>query len=223
MRRGKGALPAVLVAMGLLTAACGQGLLSQGDKSDDKGSSEGPITLGMVVPMTGPSAAIGPYMKHGAQLAVAEINDNGGVLGRELKLNVQDGACDPKTAVAAANKLVSAGVVGSVGGYCSGATLPTLPVFGKANIPMVIPAANSTDLIGYDHVFLINGTGHQQAQAAFEWIKRVGAQRVALINDNTSYSKDIADLTADLLKKPGGPEATINYVITPGKVTTAQQ
>ncbi len=56
----------------------------------------------------------------------------------------------------------------SVGGYCSGATLPTLPIFARANVPMLIPAANSNELVDQHlpNVFLLNGTGTQQAEAA---------------------------------------------------------
>lgn len=180
--------------------------------SSEGGSSEGgdalagkTITLGMVTPLTGPSAAIGPYMQNGAQLAINEINDKGGVLGAELKLDVQDGACDAKSATTAANKLISDEVTVSVGGYCSGATLPTLPIFNGAGIPMIIPAANSDELVEQHLplVFLINGTGTQQAQAAMKFITKEGAKNVALMDDNTSYSVNISDLTKKLIEEDG--------------------
>lgn len=213
-RRGLG-LVAVGAVAALTLAGCGNGLGGGGAKSNDKG----PIVLGMVAPTSGSSAAIGPYMSHGAQLAVDELNAKGGVLGRKLKLEVQDGACDPKTAVAAANKLVSDKVAASVGGYCSGATLPTLPIFARAKTPMVIPAANSNDLVraGEKNVFLINGTGTQQAATALKWINRQGAKSVALMNDNTSYSKDIADTTEKDVASAGSPKVVINEAVTAGE------
>lgn len=196
-------------------SACGGGLL--GD--DDEGSSDGPIILGMLTPTSGSSSAIGPYMENGAQLAIDEINADGGVLGRDLELIVEDEACDAKTAAAAANKLVSQEIVVSVGGYCSGATLPTLPIFNKAEIPMIIPAANSNELVdqGLDNVFMINGTGTQQADAALQYIEKQGYQRVALMDDNTSYSTNIADLTADLLKESGGADLVAEQSVTAGE------
>lgn len=213
MRMHQWALGITITVASLLATACDQGLLGGGGDEDESG----PIVLGMAVPMSGSSAAFGPYMRNGAQLAIDEINDAGGVLGRKLKLQVEDDACDPKTAVAAANKLVAGGVAVSVGGYCSGATLPTLPVFGKRNIPMVIPAANSNELVEQkqDHVFLINGTGDQQADAAVAWIKRKGAKKVALMHDNTSYSKDIAVVTREKLTGSGA-DAVLN-VANPGE------
>ncbi|MCW2914564.1 MAG: Extracellular ligand-binding receptor [Actinomycetia bacterium] len=208
-------LGAALAVTAMATSACGQGVLGGAGKADQKG----PIALGMAVPLSGSSAEIGPYMKNGAQLAIDEINAKGGVLGRKLELKVEDDACDPKTATAAAAKLVAAHVAASVGGYCSGATLPTLPVFDRAKIPMVIPAANSTDLVKQKlkHVFLINGTGDQQTAAAMVWVTKSGAKRVAVMHDNTSYAKDIAVRTAAELDKPGGPDKAAVEAVNPGE------
>ncbi|MGW4664750.1 branched-chain amino acid ABC transporter substrate-binding protein [Streptosporangium sandarakinum] len=207
---------ASLAAVALLATGCGQGLLGGGDGGDAAKTNE-PIVLGMLIPQSGSEAAIGPYMSNAAQLAVDEINAKGGVLGRKLQLKTADDACDAQSAAAGANKLVTEGVDVSVGGYCSGATLPTLPIFGKANIPMIIPAANSQELVDQKlkHVFLINGTGTQQAAAAEKWMTKQGAKSVALMHDNTSYSKDIALRTQALLDAPGGADTALIEAVTP--------
>ncbi|WP_020658772.1 branched-chain amino acid ABC transporter substrate-binding protein [Amycolatopsis benzoatilytica] len=201
LRRGVAAAAAAVLGFGL--AACG-GSLSSGGSG---GGNSGPVKLGMLAPLTGSSAAIGPNMKNGAQLAVDEINAKGGVNGRKLELTVEDEACDPKTAAAGAAKLVTAGIAVSVGGYCSSATLPTLSIFNKANIPMIIPAANSADLVAQKlpNVFLLNGTGIQQAESAAKFIKAQGSKAVALLDDNTSYSTDIAKRTQQDLQQVGVP------------------
>jgi branched-chain amino acid transport system substrate-binding protein len=212
-RMSRVALLGAAAAVALMLSACGDGLASGGDDKKD----EGPIVLGMLTPLSGSSAAIGPYMKNGAQLAIDEINGAGGVDGRKLELKVEDDACDAKSAVAGANKLVTAGVQISVGGYCSGATLPTLPIFENASIPMIIPAANSNELVKQrkKNVFLINGTGTQQADAALKFIKKQNATKVALMDDNTSYSKDLADATAKLLT--GSPALAGRESVTAGE------
>lgn len=179
-----------------------------------------PIVLGAVVPLTGSSAAIGPYMQNGAQLAINDINAAGGVLGRQLKLDVQDEACDAKSAVTSANKLISDKVVASVGGYCSGATLPTLPIFNGAGVPMVIPAANSDDLVNQKLplVFMINGTGTQQAAAAMKFLTKEGAKKVALMDDSTSYSTNITKNVGGLMAKDSsGPQQAIHESVTAGE------
>lgn len=210
------AVAAVMASLTLLTAGCGQGLLGGDNAGSDENNNE-PIVLGMLIPQSGSEAAIGPYMSNAAQMAVDEINAKGGVLGRKLELRTADDACDPQTAAAGANKLVTEGITVSVGGYCSGATLPTLPIFNKAGIPMIIPVANSQELVDQKlkNVFLINGTGAQQAEAAAAWMTKDGATKVALMHDNTSYSKDLALRTQQLLDEPGGPETAILEAVTP--------
>ena len=79
------------------------------------------IPIAVVGPLTGSNAAIGEQMKRGAEMAVADINAKGGVLGKKLELIVADDACDPKQAVAAAND-----VVGKKVGLCRRALLLVL-------------------------------------------------------------------------------------------------
>jgi len=205
-------------AMALATAGCSGGLLNSG--SSGTATSSGTVKLGMVVPLSGSSAPTGAYMRNGAQLAVDEINKAGGVLkGRKLELLVEDEACDAQQAVASANKVVSAGVVVSVGGYCSGATLPTLPIFQKANVPMIIPAANSQELVAQrlPNVFLINGTGKQQSTTALAFMKKSGFASVVLVDDNTSYSKDITTETQAQIQKDGSVQVLLKTSVTAGE------
>lgn len=198
----------------LVTAGCSGGLGGGGDEA----AADGPISFGMLAPFSGSESAFGAYMENGAQLAVDEINADGGVLGRELKLVVEDDACDATTAVAGANKLVTDGIVASVGGYCSGATLPTLPIFDEAGIPMVIPAANANSLVEEElpGVFLINGTGTQQAAAAVQYAEQIGATSVAAIDDATAYS---ADLAASFVEQAtdAGLDVAFEATVTPGE------
>ena len=215
MRRGR-LLTAVALTGGaaLLLAGCAGGIGSEGDG----GSESGPIKLGMLAPMSGSEAAFGVYMENGAQLAVNEINEAGGVLGRQLELVVEDDGCDATMSVAAANKLVTEGVTASVGGYCSGATLPTLPIFDEAGIPMVIPAANSNKLVeeALPGVFLINGTGDQQAEAAVKYVQQEGFTTVGVVDDATAYSADLASVFTSQAEASGLTVA-LTETITPGE------
>ena len=206
----------IATAVLLATSACSGGLLA-GDSGGD--GDTGPIKIGMVVPTSGSSAPTGASMANGAQMAVDEINKAGGVLGRDLSLQVEDEACDAQQGVASANKLVSSGVVVSVGGYCSGATLPQLPIFEKANIPMIIPAANSQDLVkeGLKNVFLINGTGLQQSTAALDFIKKQGYKAIALVDDNTSYSADITAETGKQIEADGSASVALKTSVNAGE------
>ncbi len=155
------------------------------------------LTIGVLVPTTGSEATYGQDMANAVTLAIGEINAAGGVLGKQLDSIVADDACDAQQAVNAASKLASSGVVGVVGGYCSGATVPTLKVFGDAKLPMVIPAANSTKLIPANpgNAFMINSTGNDQVAKAVEYFTKNGIKSIAIVNQGDAYSQDLADLT----------------------------
>src|ERR1700747_1829236 len=90
------------------------------------------IPIAVVGPITGSNVALGEQMKRGAEMAVADINAKGGVLGKKLDLVEQDDACDPKQAVAAANDVVGKKVVFVAGHYCSSASIPASAVYNEA-------------------------------------------------------------------------------------------
>jgi branched-chain amino acid transport system substrate-binding protein len=216
LRNRKIAFVGGMAAVVLVISGCSGG----GGSSASGGSDTGPIKLAAVIPMSGSLAASGPFMQKGMQMAIDEINAKGGLLGgRKLQLDVQDEACDPTQAAAGANKAVSNGDVVSVGGYCSGATMPTLPIFARANVPMIIPGANSMDLVKQKlpNVFLINGTGLQQAQSAVKFIKKQGIKTLALVDDNTSYSTNIAAEVKTELATDGGVKVVLATSVTAGE------
>ena len=134
------------------------------------------LTVGIMVPTTGSEATYGQDMANAVNLAIGEINAAGGVLGKQLASTIGDDGCDAQMAVNAASKLASSGVVGIVGGYCSGATIPTLKIYGDAKLPMIIPAANSTKLIPENpgNAFMINSTGADQVIKAAEYFTAKG-------------------------------------------------
>lgn len=175
------------------TVALGVGLGGAAQAQDDT------ILIGVQVPTTGSEATYGQDMFNAAELAAEEINAEGGLLGREIELINGDSACDPQQSVNAAGNLVSRGVVGIVGGYCSGATLPTLKTYGDEGLPFVITASNSTQLIPANpgNAFMINSTGADQSKKAAEFFASEGVERLAVIDQGDSYSQDLADLTVE--------------------------
>ena len=154
------------------------------------------LKIGVLVPTTGSEATYGQDMANAVQIAIDEINKAGGVNGNQLAMVVGDDGCDPQQAVNAATKLASSGIVGVVGGYCSGATLPTLKIFGDAKLPFVITAANSTQLIPANpgNAFMINSTGNDQVAKATEYFKSKNIKSLAIVNEGDAYSQDLANL-----------------------------
>jgi branched-chain amino acid transport system substrate-binding protein len=157
------------------------------------------LKIGIMVPTTGSEATAGKDMENAIKLAADEINKTGGILGMNIVTMTGDDGCDPQHATSAASKLVSADVTAVVGGYCSGATLPTLKIYGDANVPFVIAAANATTLIEANpgNAFQINSTGRDQAKTAVNLFKAKGVKKLAIIHQGDGYSEDLAKLTRE--------------------------
>ena len=101
------------------------------------------ITIAVAGPMTGPVASIGEQMKRGAENAAAAINDAGGVNGRKIKIVIEDDACDPKQAVAIANRIVGQQIKYIDGHACSGSSIPAADVYADNSLLMMSPASSN--------------------------------------------------------------------------------
>ena len=121
----------------LTALATGIGLLLGGAASAQD------ITIGVVGPITGQYASFGQQLKNGAELAVADINAAGGVLGKKLKLEVGDDACDPKQARAVAEKLSGMKVPFVAGHFCSSSSIPASDAYAENNVLQITPASTN--------------------------------------------------------------------------------
>ncbi len=168
------------------------------------------IKIGTAGPMTGQYATFGEQMKNGAQMAVIDINAAGGVLGKQLELVVEDDACDPKQAVAVANKSASDGVVFVAGHFCSGSSIPASKVYEEENILQISPASTNPKLTeeGGDNVFRTCGRDDQQGIVAGNYLAdHFGDKKIAILHDKTAYGKGLADETKKQLNARGIKEA----------------
>ena len=168
------------------------------------------INIAVNGPMTGGEAAFGDQMKRGAEMAVADINAKGGVMGQKLKLFIGDDACDPKQAVAVANKAVSDKVVFVAGHFCSSSSIPASDVYNEAGIVQISPASTNPMLTekGLWNVFRTCGRDDQQGFVAGNFIAdKLKGKKVAILHDKTAYGKGLADETKKQLNKRGVTEA----------------
>jgi len=168
------------------------------------------IKIATAGPMTGQYASFGEQMKRGAEMAVADINAAGGILGQKLSLSIGDDACDPKQAVAVANKMVSDGVVFMAGHFCSGSSIPASKVYTEEGILQISPASTNPKLTeeGGDNVFRTCGRDDQQGIVAGNFLAdKFGSKKIAVLHDKTAYGKGLADETKKQLNKRGIKEA----------------
>ncbi len=171
------------------------------------------ITIAVAAPMTGPVASIGEQIRRGAELAAEAINKNGGVNGKTIKISVQDDACDPKQAVAIANRILSAGIKFVDGHACSGASIPAAEAYGENNILMMSPASSAPKLTddaaknGYTTILRLYGRDDAQGRFIGPWIKeKYGTKKIAVLHDKSAYGKGLADVVKEDLNKAGVKE-----------------
>lgn len=174
------------------------------------GTAQAEITIATAGPMTGQYASFGEQMKAGAEMAVADINAAGGVLGEQLVLEIGDDACDPKQAVAVANQMVNKGVVFMAGHFCSGSSIPASQVYEEEGILQISPASTNPKLTddGGPGVFRVCGRDDQQGEVAGSYLKaNYDGKNVAIVHDKTAYGKGLADATKAVFEKAGGNTA----------------
>jgi len=167
------------------------------------------IRIATAGPMTGQYASFGEQMRRGAEMAVKDINAAGGVLGKQLILEIGDDACDPKQAVAVANSMAAKGVVFMAGHFCSGSSIPASDVYAEEGILQISPASTNPKLTerNLPNVFRVCGRDDQQGLVAGTFLKeKFGGKNIAIIHDKTSYGKGLADETQKTLNSLGKSE-----------------
>ncbi|MBF0375283.1 MAG: branched-chain amino acid ABC transporter substrate-binding protein [Alphaproteobacteria bacterium] len=164
------------------------------------------LAIGLAAPLTGPHAAVGEQSLRGAERAIADINANGGILGRKLELVVVDDSCDPKEAVATANHLASRGVKLVVGHFCSGVAISASNVYADQGILLISPGATSPLLTtrNLPLVFRVCGRDDQQGVVAGDFIARTfSGKRVAVVHDKEVATRAQAEATRARLEQLG--------------------
>jgi branched-chain amino acid transport system substrate-binding protein len=168
------------------------------------------IPVGIAGPMTGQYAAFGTQFKNGAELAVADINAAGGVLGKKLKLEVGDDACDPKQARAVAEKLASMKLPVVIGHFCSSSSIPASEPYAESNVLQISPASTNPQFTerGLWNTFRVCGRDDQQGAVAGQYLATAyKGKNIAILHDRSTYGKGLADETRAELKKRGGKDA----------------
>jgi branched-chain amino acid transport system substrate-binding protein len=172
-------------------------------------SATGEILVGMYGSLTGDGASFGQSSVEGAQLAVEEINNGGGVLGgRRIRLLVEDDQSRPEEASNAVTKLITQDrVVAVLGEVASRRTLAAAPVSQKYQIPMISPASTNERVtqVG-DYIFRVcfidPFQGEVLAKFAFNDLK---ARTVAVLKDvSQDYSVGLTDAVQKTFTALGG-------------------
>lgn len=166
------------------------------DNSGDATTAGGTLLIGGIGPITGAAAVYGNAVKNGAQLAVNEINANGGVNGMMLELNFQDDEHDAEKAVNAYNTLKDKGMKLLVGTVTSAPCIAVGAETAKDNIFQITPSGSAIDCItAGDNAFRVCFTDPGQGATAANYIVDNGlATKVGIIYDSSDvYSSGIVE------------------------------
>lgn len=183
------ALAAVLTA-GLL-AGCGS-------KAEDSGAASGSASgtvfkIGGIGPITGDAAEYGLAVQNAAQLAVDEINADGGINGYQIEFKFEDDECDAEKAVNAYNILKDWDAQMIMGTVTSGCSIAVVEKTAADNMFQLTPSGSAVDCVKYDNAFRVCFSDPNQGAASAKYIGENGlASKVAVIyNSSDIYSSGI--------------------------------
>jgi branched-chain amino acid transport system substrate-binding protein len=177
------------------------------------------IKVGAVIPLTGANAGLGSQVKGGYELAVAQINDAGGVDigGTKVPIDLQilDDESDPTKTVQQLENLNSAGVVAYLGGAGSNLHAAAAPIAQKNKIPYlgIAFAVMSPHQQGNNYLFSPFQKSNDQARTTFEVIDTLDPlpTNIAILKETTDWGKELDDLWTEEANKRGMTVKTYEY------------
>jgi branched-chain amino acid transport system substrate-binding protein len=260
--RNKSGWVALLCVLGLLVAVVATGC--GGEETSTTAPAEGssttagaqptgdPVVLGAIVSATGPNSALGEQERNVLEMMETQVNAEGGVLGRPLKIVIEDDKTDPKEAVTAANRLIDQEkAVALIAATGSASTLAVKEITAQKGLPQVAMAA-ANDITDKAPMEWIWRTPHKDALAVARALTYISetlqAKTIAVLHDENafgssgmaeiektagnygleivaseSYKTDDTDLTAQLTKIRGAnPEVLIVWGTNPGPALAAK-
>src|SRR3989441_3963761 len=169
-------------------------------------TAQGPIRIGASLSLTGTYAKLGKNQHEGYQLCIKELNAKGGLLGRKLDLVMYDDQSLPPTAVRLYEKLITEDKVDAVmGPYSSPVSEAAVNVTEKYKKVMVAPLAATTSIFkkGRKYIFMVISPAEGYLEGLVDMAAKRGLKTVAVVNEDTLFSKAAASGAVELAKKKG--------------------
>lgn len=175
-----------IMTVASLLAGCG---------SDSGGSDSDTITIGVTLPLSGAVAGEGVPSLDAINLAVKQVNEAGGINGRQIKIISEDDEASPTSAASLANKLVdNDAIIAVIGSYNSSCALAQVDIFAEGNLPVISSGATSPALTGCSDYFYRTAPNDAVCgtQAA-DFLHSLGLTKIALFYENDDYGVGIAN------------------------------
>ncbi len=167
---------------------------------------QGPIRIGASLSLTGTYAKLGKNQHEGYKLCEKDLNAKGGLLGRKVEFVVYDDQSTPPTAVRLYEKLITEDKVdGVMGPYSSPVTEAAANVTEKYKKVMVSPLAATTSIFkkGRKYIFMVISPAEVYLEGLVDVAARRGLKTIAVVNEDTLFSKAAASGTVEMAKKKG--------------------
>ncbi len=193
---------AIRLLSALLLAA---GLLAAGPPGVRPAAAQD-VVIGVIAPLTGSKAEQGMQFKEGAELAVADLNKAGGVLGRQLRLEILDDEGQPKNAVAAAQKLAAnRAVVGVIGPSSTASVKAALPILERAKLVTISPSASTASLVTeHRYMYLLSPAIPFYGPLVPRFAQReLGAKRIAIVKVKDDWGLGVSRATSEYARQNG--------------------
>jgi branched-chain amino acid transport system substrate-binding protein len=176
-----------------------------------------PVVIGVMAPVTGAWAAEGQDMVNVVNILAENVNAAGGVKGRKIQIEEGDDGGDPRTAALAAQRLVDSGVIAVIGTYGSSITEASQGIYDDGEVLQIATGSTAIRLSekGLKLFFRICPRDDEQGLVLAQTVIGMGCKKIAVLHDNSSYAKGLADETTALLRK-SGLEPVFFDAITPG-------
>jgi branched-chain amino acid transport system substrate-binding protein len=185
-------------------------LLGLGLALASPGHASAEVRIGFANPLSGPYALSGARDRIATEMAVRDLNAQGGVLGATVTLVPVDDACGLQRSVEAARELVKAQVHAVIGHFCSHSSLLAAGIYETADILMISPSSSHPRLTeeGRLNVFRLYGRDDDQGRLAGDFLAEHWArQRIAILHDGSTYGEGLAIEARKQLRARGVTEA----------------
>lgn len=171
------------------------------------------IKVGALYSQTGGLSVVEKLLANAVQLAVDEINADGGVLGRQVEVVVEDGASDPKTFNEKASKLILRDRISNIFGcHTSASRKAVLPIFERRNAMLYY----QTHYEGFEcsrNVLYTGAVPNQQLGNLIPWLVNThGRKKIFIVGSNYVYPKEMAKVTKKLLADNGAEWVADEYL-----------
>jgi len=175
------------------------------------------VKIGLMAPMTGSWASEGAEMKQVCDLLAEQVNAKGGVAGKKIEVITEDDGGVPQTAALAAQRLAALKVTVVIGTYGSAVTEASQNIFDEQKIIQIANGSTAIRLTekGLKYFLRTCPRDDEQAKVAAQTIRKLGVKKLAILHDNSTYAKGLADETKGLLAADKGVEIVFFDALTP--------